>query len=122
MGRIYKHLPTRDLEYSRELTYFYHEYNNEYFGGRLVNLEVYFRKMPKSLRYVRYGYTAIPDKGDAEYIVINKELIHWYEIARIVLLHEMIHVRYPHIEPDHGKLFQKEKRRLIIAGAFDNLI
>jgi len=121
MTRTYKQLPVRDLVYSRELTFQYHEYNRKYYRGRLPNIEVYFRSMPKSKQDV-LGYTATPEIGDAEYIVINKKLELWREIAEIVLLHEMIHVRFPHAEPDHGKIFEKERRRLIVAGAFDDLI
>jgi hypothetical protein len=40
--------------------------------------------------------------------------------ARIILLHEMIHVRFP--KATHGKVFRAERQRLLDAGAYDNLL
>jgi len=43
-------------------------------------------------------------------------------IFRIVLLHEMIHMKFRGSGVHHGPRFQKEKRRLILDGAFDDLL
>ena len=60
-------------------------------------------------------------KGKPWFICIND----WLEkagsaFALSTLLHEQIHVK--HGRAAHGPAFQKEKRRLIRAGAFDDLI
>lgn len=106
------------LEFSRELTYLYHEYNQKYFKGQLKNLEVYFERTKKR----RYGYASITEHDGAQYIAINGRLKNWAEVAMMALLHECIHVRFPYEKEDHGEAFKKEKRRLIVAGALDDLI
>jgi hypothetical protein len=88
----------------------------------MPNLEVYFEKFHKKIANDRYGYTAIPHRGDATHIAINIKFKEWPEICRQILLYEMIHARYPHVNPHHGKIFEKEKLRLIKRGAINDLI
>lgn len=41
-------------------------------------------------------------------------------LVKIIMLHEMIHARYPRLT--HGKKFKAEIRRLVEAGAYDSLL
>jgi len=103
----------------------YHEFNEKYFGGRCPNIEVYTEDLSKTKvdrEKERYGYTAISCKTNrVKFIALNSRIAKWKDASLITLLHEMVHARYPRSE-DHGPLFKKERRRLIVAGAFDELI
>jgi len=68
----------------------------------------------------RSGYTSIGPRSRIYFIAINNCLRRFTELAEVVLLHEMIHARYPQI--GHGSVFQKERRRLVKAGALDEII
>jgi predicted metal-dependent hydrolase len=113
------------LSFSRELTYLYHEINERYYRGKLPNLEVYWAPLPaKRKEEFKYGITAVGRKNHrAHYIVINEKLRKLgSDVAELVLIHETIHARHPRKAGDHGKVFEKERRRLILAGAVDHLI
>ena len=93
-------------------------YNEKFFRGSLPKTKVYWYRFPK---HRRYGCTAFTKEGEPWFICINA----WLEkagtaFALSTLLHEQIHVKYSRAA--HGPVFQKEKRRLIRAGAFDDLI
>jgi len=59
---------TKNLVYSRELTYKYHDINKKYFGGCLPNLEVYFQPMgaftEHGERMVREGHTGFSERWE----------------------------------------------------------
>ena len=112
----------RRREFSRDFTWVYHDYNKKYFNGRLKNLEVFFQKFSKNKEKTNYGHTLISKKDGAIGIVLNKRIKGWHEVCKTVVLHEMIHVRFPYDPKVHGNKFKKERRRLIVAGAFDDLI
>lgn len=111
-------------------------YNRKYFRGKLPHAELYFsdNRNPVSLSRLPQREIAFweADTLAEESVWKGKGLPDVHEIRfarvfrrhtglalwRIVLLHEMIHVKHS----GHGKKFQREKKRLIRAGALDNLI
>ena len=110
--------------YSRDYTFLFHELDKKYFGGRLRNIEVYHGQLaPRHKHEFRYAVTGISVCGRPMYIVLNEKLrAIGQDVSEMTLLHEMIHVKYPKDKDNHGKVFKKERRRLILAGAFDELI
>ena len=122
----FRRLSTKNLRYSRGLTFAYHTINRKYFEGRLPNLEVYYEPMRlqknRGGMCTTSGYTAIAKGGRILFIAINDKLRKFEDLAELVLLHECIHVKYPLDPDDHGPRFQKERRRLIVAGAIDEIL
>ena len=122
----FRRLSTKKLYYSRTLTFAYHSINRKYFEGKLSNVEVYWEPMKgksaKGTIETRSGYTAIDPKGRTLFIAINDKLRPFGDLAELVLIHEMVHVKYPLDRNDHGPVFQKECRRLIKAGALDGIL
>jgi hypothetical protein len=59
-------------------------------------------------------------------IAISERITPFHELAKIALLHEVIHVKLYAENEDadeaHGKRFQAEMQRLIAAGAYNNLL
>ncbi len=113
------------ITYSREMTHLYHHISKKYYGGKLPNIEVYFGPLPAPKDQVKYGVTGIgKEKGKytVEYIVLNQKLKQFGEdFSELILLHETIHAMFPH-ELDHGKIFKRERRRLILEGALDEIL
>jgi len=111
------------MEYSREMTFFYHETNRKYFGDRLLpNIEVYYAKLKCTKGTFSYGLTAFNKKGKVIHIILNKKLKTFGEdMSHLVVLHEILHAALPHTEM-HGSKFKKETRRLIIEGAYDEIL
>jgi predicted metal-dependent hydrolase len=111
------------MEYSRDLTHWYHKYNRLYFKDRLLpNIEVYYAPMPSAKGTFRYGVTGISKCNRAMYIALNNKLkMLGQDISLITLLHEMVHSAFPQ-DCNHGKKFKKETRRLLLAGAYDDLL
>jgi hypothetical protein len=122
----------------------YARFNKMYFGGKLPHAELYFvdRKNPitwhrEPLSEIRNWekdtlaetstWRAVPNKTDVIKTADRHEIRFarvfrtgtGRDLFRIVLLHEMIHMKYS----GHGKRFQREKRRLMYdEGAFEKLI
>lgn len=73
------------------------------------------------------GWAAVtafdPDSKEAFSILVDKGLRELGRYVKIVLLHEMCHVSIGYKEKHlHGPLWKKERKRLIDAGAFTQLI
>lgn len=111
------------MRVSKELTRFYEVYNSIYFNGTLPKIKVYHRKLkPKT-----YGWTAFDVKSRRAVYIGVSETLHrqgWQCTELVTLLHEMVHVSMGPVseKEGHGKEFQKRKRKLIVAGAFDDLL
>ena len=97
-----------------ERTYDY--YNKKYFNGQLPTVHVGFYKGMED-----YAWTIrLHGNKFATFICINQHFEMWSKVVDQNILHEMIHVKV--FDNGHGKKFQKEKRRLLFAGAFDDLL
>lgn len=120
----FRYISTKNLRYSRMLTFKYNVYNRKYFGGMCPDIEVYYEPMKPAGRGkdVKSGYTAINHEGRVMFIAINVKLREFEDFAEAVLLHEMIHTRFPKDKQDHGSVFRNERRRLIVAGAIDDIV
>jgi SprT-like family len=105
--------------YSPMLSRLYEAYNTAYFNGRLPRLKIYFGELPEK----RYGHTAIcsPSRR-ASFITVNKLFKTWECMACVTLLHEMCHVSLGPLEDDHGDIFQEEKKRIFLLGAFNDIL
>lgn len=98
----------------------YDHFNETYFKCRLPMVRIGFypgKKMDKS-----YAWTLwIDGHKHATHILINDVFKEWDYIVQQNILHEMCHVALPQ-RVSHGPRFKKEKRRLILAGAFDSTL
>ena len=111
------------LVFSPEMAGRYDFYNETYFKGRLPPMRIYYGPLAREKTPFSYGVTAFTRRNRALYIVLNKKLKGLgKEVSCLVLLHEMLHVKLEGSDSGHGRLFHKEKRRLLLAGAFDDLI
>jgi len=74
-------------------------------------------------RHPRGPSVYFPEKN---LIAISERITPFHELAKIALLHEMIHVKLYAENKDadeaHGERFQAEMQRLITAGAYNNLL
>ncbi len=115
------HRLIKPTKVSRYLTRFYEAYNTLYFNGKLPKLKVYYGRLKRDV----YGETAFNAKNHrAAFITVNQKLHRqgWSCTEHVTLLHEMVHVSIGPTKDSHGKEFQKQKRRLIVAGAFDDIL
>ena len=93
----------------------YTNFNRDYFLGQLpddVNVEWANLGLLHDM-----GATWIDEAGTRQ-IRIDRRTNPVLRQARLTLLHEMCHVKFNN-RCGHGPKFKKEKRRLILAGAFD---
>lgn len=101
----------------KQLAAWYATYNERYFSGRLPKNTVVRWNFLED----KYGETEPP--ADGRFVILldisrNRESI----MARITLLHEMCHVATYDKGFDHGLAWRAEIHRLMMEGAFDDLI
>ena len=97
----------------------YDHYNEEYFGNKLPVVHVGFYKPGKSLTM---GFTfRTQGARHASHITLNPIFKKFTCVLCATLLHEMIHVK-DSCKGGHGPRFKRELRRLILAGAFNELL
>lgn len=104
------------------LQLFYNQMNEAYFDFKLPFVCVGYTTDSQEKK--RYGSTVtLLGAAYPFYIQINKKISPWYEVVRLTILHEMIHVKLTGERGDrHGKAFQKERARLGRLGAFNQFI
>ena len=96
----------------------YDLYNEVYFGRQLPVVKIGFYKM----RQDAYGWTIkLAGAKYVSHILLNPTFRLWPGTLEQILIHEMCHVKLNNVG-GHGPKFQKEKRRLILAGAFDDTL
>ena len=94
----------------------FRRYNRKYFGNKLKISGVRFGNS-RCL-----GETAFFDNCPP-IIVIDRKIMNYGRIVRMVLLHEMAHVSMPNAAGvGHGPKFVRRMRRLVNQGAFDDLL
>lgn len=98
---------------------FYDWANQKYFKYQLPHVAVGFYK-ERNMDYYGCSFTPIKAKF-VHTVVLNPYFKDWSKVNRITLLHEMVHVKL-NGRHGHGPKFKKELRRLILAGAFDDLL
>lgn len=102
---------------SNDLLWAYQYYNRKYFGGKLPEGKVRFKKANNwILDYSDLGATNL-QTGE---IYIADSLRRWEGIAYGTLLHEMVHLSLP-VRVYHGRKFQQEMLRPAKAGAFKEI-
>ena len=117
-GKITFH--TKHFQPSKLGEEFYDIYNEMYFGHKLpvVRVGFYTHRSEKDC----YGFTLrVAGAKHSSYICLNPYFAEWGKTLRATLLHEMVHVKL-HNRGGHGKKFKKEMKRLILRGAFDELL
>jgi hypothetical protein len=92
----------------------YAEYNKKYFEGTLPKIPVGFKRIKDNAYTLFIG-------NDPAAIVLNRYLLKSGRLARIVLLHEMAHVKAG-ADAGEGPSFQKEIHRLYQKGAYKGLL
>lgn len=106
----------------KQLKHWLEKYDRAYFGGELASHVIIYWEPPPQAD----GNTCPIYEVDAGQFVIKLDpaikghSCYW----KITLLHEMAHVKLwtKHPKHQHGKLFKGEIRRLLDAGAFDQLL
>lgn len=93
----------------------YRKYNRLYFKGELPeDTAVYWEPADGNL-----GDTH--EVEDGEFVIrIDPCLRFSDKMAKMTLMHELVHVKYPN-SGDHGRVFQREMLRLAKVGAFNLL-
>jgi hypothetical protein len=95
-------------------------FNKRYFHDDLPTVEVEFAKLEDQLRCAE---TCFDHSGAPYKISLDTYLTELKNYAKIVLLHEMIHVAVGNKEKAyHGQMWKKERKRLIDAGAFTPML
>jgi hypothetical protein len=93
----------------------YKRYNYKFFGNLLPNppdVKISWADLGNQLM----GYQ-LEDE-----IVLSKKYHRHDSLWRATLLHEMCHISTITEKTEHGPRFRKELRRIIVAGAFDDLL
>ena len=99
---------------------YYDKINEKYFNYGLPNVSVGFYKDKKNDDC--YGCSFTPYKAKFVHtIALNPLFTEWTKVVRTTILHEAVHVKLMG-KHGHGPKFKKELRRLILAGAFDDLL
>ena len=96
----------------------YDGYNAFYFGNALPVVYVGFYRMSDDT----YGYTfRFRGAKYTTHICLNPKFKGYQTLLAKILLHEMVHVKLNN-KYGHGPRFKRELKRLILAGAFDDLL
>lgn len=100
---------------SERLKRAYRSYNRRFFGNTLPNppdVKISWADLGNQLM----GYQ-LEDE-----IVLSRKYHRHDSLWRSTLLHEMCHIATPDEQLEHGPRWRKELKRLIRAGAFDDLL
>lgn len=97
-----------------QLVRWYQKYNRLYFGGKLHAVSIWY-EVPSS-----GGFADCQLKEDGWQVRINPALAGWPQLAKLTLLHELVHIRL-HPYKKHGKKFNAEMLRLAQCGALNDL-
>lgn len=92
----------------------YNRFNRLYFNSELPPIQVVWEPCGEAS-----GVTHIYN-AEARKLTIDPALKGFRRLVKIIMLHEMIHVKFP--RSNHGKTFKNELQRLWDAGAFETLI
>lgn len=106
------------MKNDKTLKRWFREYNKRYFDNALPNATIFWE--PAFVTTEDLG--EIWEKAPGVFIVrIDPAVKFCGDFTRIILLHEMMHLRlWPY--RDHGEKFQAEKARLIFLGAYRKLL
>lgn len=110
------------MQSDRQLRYWYHKYNKAFFNNELPQkILIHWKQLPMD-----WGSACQIGVGDLDlfYIRLNCTLKFVTQYWKIILLHEMIHVKLwkSHPNHSHGKLFRDETERLFNLGAYKKLL
>jgi len=105
----------------KDIQQYFNKYNKQYFGGKLPKVKIYLA--PKKFKAIASIDEYRDDKNKAYFkIQISRSAMDCgFRIASIALLHEMTHLSVG-LEHQHDKVYQRAKRKLILAGAYDDLL
>ena len=111
------------MDSSPYLKRLYREYNRKYFGGSLPKIWLIFGQA-REWRASKLGKTTCAatffEDGKPIGIAVRYYKHKSTNYFKADLLHEMAHVANP--RANHGRAFKREMRRLMMAGAFDNIL
>lgn len=115
-------LETRRAVMNDQLKQWYDEWNVVYFDGQLpTNVRIASSPIVEDMDEA-LGETFHSDEPGNIIILIDEKYLSSSKIFRMILLHEMVHVELGPDSWDHGKEFTAEIHRLILAGAYDNIL
>jgi hypothetical protein len=108
------------------LTYFYERANRDYFDNSLPHNVTLTYGTP----IVKESMASTDHRPDGFHIIIdpiykcdaNAPTGCITKVTSMLILHESIHVELYPEKDSHGTEWRKERRRLIVAGAFDELL
>jgi hypothetical protein len=91
-------------------------YRKKYFKNHIPVVSVRFGRVSRN------GHAETDFWGDEPVLItISRKYINSGRIARISLLHEMMHIELG-VEEGHGEKFMRRKKRLMKQGAYDDLL
>jgi hypothetical protein len=104
----------------------YNKYNRQYFDNKLPDILVgYATTRQFKTHRVKKGTCAFTSFDDTKHTKPTAIVVLYFPGKSMLyikadLLHEMVHVSKPRAE--HGKVFKKERRRILLLGAFDSIL
>ena len=119
---------------NRKLQKYFKEFNKEFFDGLLPDIKVIFSDLSEDDLAGAFNFdwdinkNPLLEQITEVSIEIDKGLREYGTYALITLLHEMLHLKTllrcstranVNKEGEHGPIFNEEKRKLILKGAFN---
>jgi SprT-like family protein len=92
----------------------YRRLNKLYFNSELPDLDVVWEPCGDAMA-LTHTYSQ-----EAKRLTFDPALKGYNKIIKLIMLHEMIHVKFPRTH--HGRIFKAERQRLWDLGAFDELV
>ena len=105
----------------------FHLLNSRYFGGRLKNVTVKWKRWPKNHHRMATTWSShgsVPRKQRKCRIEIDMALKKYPRVVLQTLIHELVHVQQwgqTTSKTRHGRLFNKRMKQLAAKGAFNGL-
>ena len=104
-----------------QLKRWYRNFNKRFFNGSLTDdVELFYGNCVRDMHW--YAYTSDFDDKEGFEICIDKQFENDETFAKILLLHEMIHIKTWKARKCHGEEFEKEIIRLVKIGAYKGLL
>ena len=102
-----------------ELELYYRIYNEQYFENILPKTVIIY--WDASVGVDELGFTSLSQTTEQFVIRLSLNLQFSEALTRMVLLHEMVHIKLWTVTRGHGKPFQDEMLSLAKRGAFERL-
>ena len=117
-GTAFPQLHNRPNDINK-LELYYQIYNEQYFDNRLPKDVIIY--WDTSIEVDELAVTSLNQSADQFVVRFSLNLQFSDALSRMVLLHEMVHIKLWNVARGHGKAFQDEMLSLANRGAFEQL-